>query len=69
MQAEIFDTIRAEIKRRRWSIDEFCGKLGISRSKFYRWEDAGDFPTSYLIKMSEVLNISPDEILGLNKSA
>lgn len=69
MATTIFDTIRAEVSRRHWSIQEFCDKLGITRTRFYRWEEAGDFPISYLVKMSEVFGISPDDILGIRKTA
>lgn len=69
MNTNIFDNIRAEIKRKRWTVEEFCSKLGIPRTRFYRWEDNGDFPTSYLLKMSIILDVSPDTILGLNKTA
>lgn len=65
VKENIFDNIRAEIKRKRMTIDEFCEKLGIQRTRFYRWEDAGDFPISYLVKMSEILEVSPDNILGI----
>lgn len=67
--SEIFDNIRAEIKRKRWSVEDFCEKLEIPRTRFYRWEDAGDFPISYLIRMANILEVSPDTILGISKSA
>ena len=64
-----FDNIRAEISRRRWSIDEFCEKIGIGRKTFYNWEEKGDFSISYLIKMSELFGVSTDELLGIDKTA
>ena len=66
---DVFNNIRAEVSRRGWTLQEFCDKLKISRSRFYRWEDTGDFPMSYLIKISELFNMSPDDILGISKTA
>ncbi|WP_124098329.1 helix-turn-helix transcriptional regulator [Ruminococcus sp. Marseille-P6503] len=65
----VFSTIRAEVSRRGWTLQEFCDKLQISRSRFYRWENTGDFPMSYLIKMAELFKMSPDDILGISKIA
>lgn len=59
----IFKNIRAELKRRQWSIDRFCGKLGIRRNRFYCWEKANDLPASYLIRTAELFGMSVDELL------
>lgn len=59
----IFENIRAELKSRKWSIDRFCGKLGIRRNRFYCWEKANDLPASYLIRTAELFGMSVDELL------
>ena len=62
----VFDTIRAEVARRHWSMAEFMeDKIGVDRCRYYYWEKAKDFPVSILIKMSEVLEIPTDVLLGL----
>ncbi|MBQ5315932.1 MAG: helix-turn-helix transcriptional regulator [Oscillospiraceae bacterium] len=63
----LFDNIRAEISRKRWSIEDFCQELGIQRTMFYRWEDKGDLPVSQLIRISQVLSVSTDYLLGLGR--
>jgi transcriptional regulator with XRE-family HTH domain len=60
----IFENIRAELKRRKWSVDSFCGKLGIRRNRFYCWEKANDLPVSYLIRAAELLEKSVDELIN-----
>ena len=59
-----FDNIRAEVARHRMTITELCEKIGVERRTFYNWEENGDFPSSYLCKMVDVLGVSADEILG-----
>lgn len=61
----VFDIIRAEVARRHWSMAKFFEKLGMDRERFYYWEKAKDFPVSALIKMSEVLEMPTDVLLGL----
>ena len=60
----IFENIRAELKSRKWSIDSFCGKLGIRRNRFYNWEKSNDLPASYLIRTAELFGISVDELIN-----
>lgn len=59
----LFRNIRAELKKRKWSIDSFCGKLGIRRNRFYNWEKANDLPASYLIRTAELFGMSVDELI------
>ena len=59
----IFENIRAELKRRKWSVDSFCEKLGIRRNRFYYWEKANDLPVSYLIRAAELFGMSVDELI------
>ena len=59
----LFKNIRAELKRRKWSIDSFCGKLGIRRNRFYNWEMKNDLPASYLIRTAELFGMSVDELI------
>jgi hypothetical protein len=61
----VLDNIRAEAARRHWSIAELCEKLGIERTRFYYWDKSKDFPVSYLKKMTELFQMSADELLGL----
>lgn len=60
----IFENIRAELKRRKWSVDSFCEKLGIWRNRFYCWEKANDLPASYLIRTAELFGMSVDELIN-----
>lgn len=59
----IFENIRAELKRRKWSIDSFCEKLGIRRNRFYYWERSNDLPASYLIRTAELFGMSVDDLI------
>lgn len=60
-----FDNIRAEIARKGWTIEQFCRKIGISKGTFYSWEEKGDFPLSYVIKMSSLFGKSIDYLIGI----
>ena len=48
----VFNNIRAECARRRWSIEELSEKQ--------------DFPTSVLVQMAELFDVTTDELLGIN---
>lgn len=61
----VFKNIRAECARNSITIEELSRQLGIERKTFYNWEAKKDFPISYLVKMSEIFNVSTDVILGL----
>lgn len=61
----VFDNIRAECARKRWSIDEFSDKLGIERKTFYNWEKKSDFPVSALVLMAKLFGITTDALLGI----
>ena len=63
MVENIFGNIRIELRRRHRSIDSFCKELGITRSKFYRWEEKNDLPASCLIKAAELLGRSVSDLL------
>jgi transcriptional regulator with XRE-family HTH domain len=63
----VFNNIRAECARKRWSIEELANALGIERKTFYNWEKKQDFPASVLVQMAELFNITTDELLGLDK--
>lgn len=67
--AEVFDNIRAECARRRMSLSEMTEIIGIERKTFYNWEGKGDLPVSVLSKIADVLNVSTDKLLGLDKQA
>lgn len=62
---KVFDNIRAECARKRWTIEELTEKLGVGRKTFYNWEKAQDFPTSSLVQMAELFGITTDELLGI----
>lgn len=64
----IFKRIRCLLDKKGMSISRFCKEIGISRRRFYLWEDAGDFPSTFLAKMATVLEVSCDEILGRTNS-
>lgn len=59
----IFQNIRAELKKRKWSIDRYCGKLGVRRNRFYCWEKANDLPSSYLIRTAELFGLTVEELI------
>jgi DNA-binding XRE family transcriptional regulator len=62
----VFDNIRAECARKRWSIDEFSDMLGIERKTFYNWEKKKDFPVSALVMMAKMFGITTDALLGIS---
>lgn len=62
----VFDNIRAECARKRWSLDELSDKLGIERKTFYNWEKRGDFPISALVRMAELFGVTTDTLLGIH---
>ena len=64
----VFNNIRAECARRRWTIDELTDKLGIERRTFYNWEKKQDFPTSILVQLALLFGITTDELLGLPRT-
>lgn len=63
---KVFDNIRAECARKRWSIEELANKLGVERKTFYNWEKKQDLPVSMLVNMSKLFNTSVDKLLGLD---
>ncbi len=63
---KVFDNIRAECARRRWSLEELADRLGIERKTFYNWEKKKDFPTSILVKISDIFNMTTDDLLGIS---
>ena len=62
---KVFDNIRAECARKRWSLEELADRLGIERKTFYNWEKKQDFPVSILIQMSNLFGVKIDDLLGL----
>lgn len=62
----VFNNIRAECARKRWSIEEFSEKMGIERKTFYNWESKKDFPVSYLVKMAVLFGTTTDSLLGIS---
>lgn len=65
--AEVFNNIRAECARKHITLVELTSQLGIERRTFYNWETKGDLPLSALSKIADVLGISTDKILGIDK--
>lgn len=63
---KVFDNIRAECARKRWSIDELTDKLGVERKTFYNWEKKQDLPVSMLVNMSNLFDTPVDKLLGLD---
>lgn len=61
-----FNNVRAEIRRRGWTIEQFCEALGISKRAFYDWEAKKDFPVSYAIKMARMFNTSLEYVLNVH---
>ena len=59
----LFRNIRAELKKRKWSIDRYCKKLGVRRNSFYNWEIKNDLPASYLIRTAELFGLTVDELI------
>ena len=58
-----FDNIRAEIARNRFTIEQFCKKLGVEKKTFYNWESKGDLPASYVLEMANLFNTSTDYLI------
>lgn len=61
----VFNNIRAECARRKWSIEELSKKLGIERKTFYNWEKKQDFPVSALVQLAELFGMTTDALLGI----
>lgn len=61
----VFNNIRAECARRKWSIEELSEKLGIERKTFYNWEKKQDFPVSALVQLAELFGMTTDALLGI----
>lgn len=61
----VFDNIRAECARKRWSIEEFSDRMGIERKTYYNWENKKDFPVSALVKMAVLFGTTTDRLLGI----
>ena len=59
----IFQNIRAELKKRKWSVDRYCKKLGKRRNCFYNWEMKNDLPASYLIRTTELFGLTVEELI------
>ena len=56
----VFNNIRAELARNRYTIEQLAEFLGIERKTFYNWELKGDFPAKYVPAMAKFLNCSVD---------
>lgn len=60
----IFSSIYAENARRRWTLHNFCEKLCIGRTTFYRWLNKGEIPSQYLPKIANLYDMTTDELIG-----
>lgn len=60
-----FKNIRAEIARRGWTIEQFCGELGIVKRTFYDWESKKDFPVRYALAIADMFGVSLEYVLGV----
>jgi PAS domain S-box-containing protein len=63
------DKLIVLIKKRRWTIVNFCTQIGISRSTLYGWKNSGSVPKESLIReIAELLEIRVSEISDLKDS-
>ena len=60
----LYPNIAAERAKRRMSLEEMAGELGVTRKTLYNWEQAGNIPQSALEKMSDMFGCSIDYLLG-----
>lgn len=64
-----YPNIEAERARRGWTIDELLERIGVkSRKTYYNWCFKGNIPLKSLMKMAEVLDCTPDYLLGFKQS-
>lgn len=54
--------LRARIVEREMTIGTVADRMGINRSTFYRKMRTGEFTVREVRSLSEILNLSPDQI-------
>ncbi len=64
----MYVNIEAERKRSGLTQEEFVQKIGISRKTYYLWQLKEEFPSSVLLKISNLFNCSIDYLLGMKKT-
>lgn len=47
------------------SVDELMGKLGRNRITYYTWQEKGAMPSTDVIKLHEIFNVSTDLLLDV----
>ena len=70
MKPSIAETLKLLRKRKRLTQEDLARLLGVSRITVARWETGQRHPTAeQLIRLSEVLGVSPEELLKANTAS
>lgn len=56
----VFGNINGEIRRRNISQEKLCEELGIERRRYVNWQQKGDMPFSYFMRIAALLGCSLD---------
>lgn len=59
-----YPNIAAERAKRRMSLDDLAGALGVTRKTIYNWETNGKIPDTALVQMAEMFSCSIDYLLA-----
>lgn len=66
--ALLYPNIEAERARRGWTVDELLEKINVkSRKTYYNWCRSGEIPLKKLNSLADVLECSPDYLLGFKQ--
>lgn len=52
-------------KMHNMSVDELMSKLGRNRITYYTWQEKGAMPSTDVIKLHEIFNVSTDLLLDV----
>lgn len=64
----LYNAIEAERARNSLTKEEFAGKIGVSNKTYYNWlNGVSPIPSTALIEMANMFNVSIDYLLGRDK--
>jgi transcriptional regulator with XRE-family HTH domain len=70
MKPNIAESLKILRRRKGLTQEDLARLLGVSRITIARWETGQRFPTTeQLIKLSEILGVSPEELLKIDETA
>ena len=70
MKPSIAETLKLLRRRKKLTQEDLARLLGVSRITVARWETGQRYPTTeQLMKLSEVLGVSPEELLRVNTAS